>query len=276
MSNKKVLIVGDSHTAFLSGENEKSVLLEDGSWVGSHQKDNFYFIWRYAKVCYNLNFTKLSVPLEKITPILDETWTVLLYFGEVDIRIHLGKNKNVEQTVNSYIDQSIKFFNQFGVKVGFICPPPQCDVEYFEKATPDYLERFPRTGSSKERVEIYHEFVKFLKLGCLKNNLITPIEIAKNFTEGFSLLEHETCDGSHLSKEINDNILKYLECIFFECPRKECSCFNSESCIILKCFPKNPINGDTWYDYYSNINYIYNEGNWISSLNQKKIRCCSC
>jgi hypothetical protein len=107
---KNITVVGDSHAGALGVGLEQAERLYKLDMVSNA----IVFSGRSA---YNLDYSVLG--REKIQ---DDT-TILLNFGECDIRRHLPKHDNAKEVVEKYIDKSLKFFD--GLDIVFMLPTPQ-------------------------------------------------------------------------------------------------------------------------------------------------------
>jgi hypothetical protein len=108
---KNITVVGDSHASALG------VALSEASRL--YKLDMFSnSIVFSGRSAYTLDYETL-VDRSNI----QHDTTILLNFGECDIRRHLPKHKNAEQVVEKYVNTSLKFFD--GLNIVFMLPTPQ-------------------------------------------------------------------------------------------------------------------------------------------------------
>ena len=89
---------------------------------------------------------------------------LLLAFGEIDIRVHLAKNKNIKECVERYMEAICKF-RDLGYKP-MVFGPVASTIKK-ENLSGD----FPIVGTCKERNIITAEFNKELQKKCEESNI---------------------------------------------------------------------------------------------------------
>jgi hypothetical protein len=107
---KNITVIGDSHASALGVGLSEAKRLYKLDMVSNP----IIFSGRSA---YNLDYSILDR-----SNIQDDT-TILLNFGECDIRRHLPKHDNAKEVVEKYVNTSLKFFN--GLDIVFMLPTPQ-------------------------------------------------------------------------------------------------------------------------------------------------------
>lgn len=199
-----MLIIGDSHGTFLVQEYIHGYLIENKIAIVSY----------HGQAMYSFEYERDDEKLKEIYEMIDETWVVLPFFGEVDIRVHLYKNNNPEYLAKMYVDKTLNFFKNKKCEIRFIEPPPQSDLPTDDIVFPKvpYFEdsNWPRVGPIENRIALHFKFVEALRLECSINNLKPPIQIANNITKTERLLAEESFDGAHLSRKMGQILLNYI------------------------------------------------------------------
>ncbi len=120
-----IYVYGDSHVSLFTGKDE--VLPESPEWKDFGE----YKICRIgAKTAYNINKESYYVEHIKRLPVGSE---VILSFGEIDCRRHIGKHKNTEDVVERYFQYIDKLV---GYKITLLLPPASHPEEMRVEGTP--------------------------------------------------------------------------------------------------------------------------------------------
>lgn len=97
---KKIYVLGDSHVTLFTGEDK---IVESG-WIKSkieHKKIVFYTNKLGAVLAFNVKHKPhFWAALNQIK----SKSTLILVFGEIDCRVHLIKNNNIEVCIDRYFD----------------------------------------------------------------------------------------------------------------------------------------------------------------------------
>lgn len=200
------LIIGNSHTYQLCKAISKDPIVKKPH--ASYNIDNFTFLWKYGKLAYNIDYNIMFNGFENILDSIDNTWTILPFFGSVDIRAHINKNDNVIDTADGYFSNTLDFFKKSGGSVRFIEPVPPTITTFFERANANFFTDFPVSGSISKRLEIHELFINRIKENSKKygiKNPITDIYPSKPVKKQHSL------DGDHLSPKSNIDIYEKIK-----------------------------------------------------------------
>jgi hypothetical protein len=184
-----IYCIGDSHVDFF-----RYVLHCEAEHCGS-------------TLAYNL-MNKEDI-YERISKYLTKGSILLLAFGEIDIRVHLAKNKNIKECVLRYVEAVCKF-RYLGYKP--IVFGPIASTIKKENLSGD----FPIVGTCKERNILTVEFNKELQKLCEEQN-IDFFTIFDKLVDGDGLTKTEYYhDTIHLSRKA----IPLVEPLLLEIARK--------------------------------------------------------
>jgi hypothetical protein len=181
---KTITVIGDSHASGLGVGLSEATRLNKLDMFSSP----IVFSGRSA---YNMDYSILNR-----SNILDST--ILLSFGECDIRRHLPKHNNAEEVVEKYIEKSLKFFE--GLDVVFMLPTPQATDQLTYEFNHNKDNWYPFKQRFKQQ-NIFYE--------SLKNSGQKVIDIVDAI--GVDRIDHEqTDDGCHLKRNILIDLGLYI------------------------------------------------------------------
>lgn len=166
-----------------------------------------YFSGHKGGSGYSSSYTKGGYPCIKKT--ITKDFTILPFFGYIDVKAHLPHQHNTEIAVKKYVENTLNFFE--GYKIRFIEPIPQF-VNNIGAGNPnyDFELRFP----------YYEEYKYFLRKYIKDLGMEKPINIEEilgvdRLDEHFECHECIDCLSpefknlklDHLKKEFNKKIL---------------------------------------------------------------------
>lgn len=188
MEKNKTAIIGDSHSNSIYKYLEQLYL---------SNKTNIRVDWHFpykGKHCYNVDYSEINLPLGT---------TILLLFGEIDIRKSLVKYKNTEEVVKKYINKSVDYFKDCNLY--FIKPIPQAeDSLAWEHKPGSKIGEGKRAYFLEEK--IIQQDIFYSTLDKYAPNVIdTPTAIKTNV-----LGLYDTDDGCHLNEEKSIMLAKYI------------------------------------------------------------------
>lgn len=207
---KNMLVIGDSHTGYLIDKKvEHDLFFQDGVHILTYS----------GRPCYSFEYANGGSKFEEVYALIDDSWVILPFFGEVDIRIHLVEHDNPELLAKTYVEKTLNFFETKKCKIHFIEPVPQSNVimegSEFAYTYFDYdMIPWGRKGTIEERMAMQNRFVKSLREECSKNNLDAPVCVSYNITKTDELMKEESMDGSHLSKELSNKLFLHLKSLY--------------------------------------------------------------
>lgn len=169
-----------------------------------------YFSGHKGGSGYSSSYSKGGYPCIKKT--ITKDFTILPFFGYIDVKAHLPQQHNTEIAVKNYIEKTLNFFE--GYKIRFIEPIPQF-INPLGAGNPNYEFdlRFP----------YYEEYKYFLRKYVKDAGLKEPISTEEilgvdRLEEKFECHECLDCLSSsfinfkldHLKKEFNQKILNEI------------------------------------------------------------------
>ncbi len=226
-TKNKIIVIGDSHVNFFSGNEElsfkpiKHIGLNKNELVGNCQDKNkrFYTIHLGPVLAYNSNKIGSSIKgLERViylinNNLLPKKSLILCSFGEIDIRVHILKKAEqrkvevdeiIKEVVSSYF-KFLLYLKNNGFRVMVWSPVPNGHCKKNELNLPYY-------GSEKERNNVTLKFISYLEEFGKKNN-IPVLSICKELlNDDFTTKSEYYADLCHLSQRANE----FMKKEFFE------------------------------------------------------------
>ncbi|MEI8378107.1 MAG: SGNH/GDSL hydrolase family protein, partial [bacterium] len=215
----KIYVIGDSHTNFFGGAEYINFLPMEKHINTSCNLVDFFKTFHLGPVlAYNAKTNSSTNTLDKTLFLIEEKYlphnaTLMLCFGEIDIRVHSLKqaekqNKKVEEVIedilNNYLEY-IKILQNKGYTI--ICWGAIASQKDEWTTNPDY----PKYGSEIERNQATAQFNKKLKEMCLENNF-QFLSIFDDLVteEGKTIEEFIAKDKCHLSQKAIPLVVKAL------------------------------------------------------------------
>lgn len=205
------IVLGDSHTNFFSG-NELLKFIPIGNGINTCEnigQDEYTILHigpGLAYTCCNENsktntYNKVKFLCDEF---IDEGASVIVSLGEIDIRVHILKQSelqenSIKEIILSVIDNYVKLLRMLkrkGYKVTCFAPI----ASQKDDNPPD--PNFPAYGSEKIRNDITRIFNDELQNRCAENG-ITYISIFNKMLDedGLTKKEYISTDGCHLSQK---------------------------------------------------------------------------
>lgn len=181
-AKKQIVVIGDSHSAFFSGNDSfvtKNMYISRkiGTIQYEKEKDERFCVLRLGPgLAYNTNrYGSNTKTLEKYEWLKNHFFssgdTLIVAFGEIDIRTRVfkyssgdGYKKNIDNIVDNYMEFLLKVKND-GFKTVVWGPIPSQKDEWDEN------DRFPRCGSEIQRNKATEYFNKVLNEKCSDNGI---------------------------------------------------------------------------------------------------------
>lgn len=206
--NNSVIVLGDSHCSFFSGNEEttfiKIINRYDGVNSCADRLSQYSTLHLGPALAYNLTKTNTKTKArEKIEFLIRKKYLpsqskILCCFGEIDLRVHILKlaedrNQNIQELIDNTLDNYIDFLlfmsrNQYQVYCWGAIATQKNDA-------PDNVE-FPKYGDEIDRNKATKYFNDKLELMCKKNGI------------GFISIFDELVDKSYSTKSefyLSDN-----------------------------------------------------------------------
>jgi hypothetical protein len=181
---KNITVIGDSHAQNLSTGLSEAARLDE-------LELNLNLIVYSGVSAWNFDPTILNK-----SNIQDST--VILTFGECDIRKYLPRYKNAEEAVHKYVTTTLNFFD--GVDIVFQQPVPQSIDELTFEFKKDLAVWQPFENRMYQQNLFYES---------LKNYNKPVIDIIKAVGTDHLTSEH-TDDGCHLKRELSIRLGRYV------------------------------------------------------------------
>ena len=216
---EKIYVIGDSHTNFWSG-SDKTVFLafENDIETGQDFLPAFKTFHLGPALAYSLNkHDSASLGLKKTeylikSGIIPPNATVMLCFGEIDCRVHVLKqaeiqNKSIENIIDEIIQnyfEYIKYLQNSNINVvcwAVIASQNDSRVVHIE---------FPRYGSETERNIATEIFNRKLEEKCKDNNVIFCSIFNSLIDNCYKTKQEYYIDGCHLSQSAMKLAIKEL------------------------------------------------------------------
>jgi len=217
--NAKIYVIGDSHTNFFGGTEYINFLpLENHINTSCNLVDFFKTFHLGPALAYNSNTNSSTNTLAKTLYLIEKNYlppksTLLLCFGEIDIRVHVLKqaekqNKTVEQVIEDILDNYLKYLKILQNKgYHIICWGAIASQKDEWETNPDY----PKYGSEIERNQATSQFNKKLKEICLANKLrFLSIFDDLVTADGETIEDFLAKDKCHLSQKAIPLVVKAL------------------------------------------------------------------
>lgn len=184
MNNKKIIVIGDSHTAFAHGDVEK-LIIDDFKIIDSGIRKvlnlDISFFWEHGKPAY-------AVKRDFLYQITNENnikdSIIIFWYGCNDICRYIHKYQNEKDVVKQYIFECVQFCKENNCDSIFVYPISQL---LFEKQA--------------------NIFNNALKDECLKQGINEPIKILDNIITKKYITEDAYV---HLSKNDSDKAIEYI------------------------------------------------------------------
>jgi hypothetical protein len=213
-------ICGDSHAVFCFS-NLSTIVPADEFLSFSFQKDNrlfpvpFAIHWLGPKTMYSIGRDGLAVLNIKNFNV-SEKEIVIFVFGEIDVRVHIGKQRDqyhklldeillslVKNYFNTIILNKSNYKNITCMVMSVLPPINQC-----------YNPSFPFYGSLEDRIEITRNLNAKLKKMCHKTN-IEFFDVYDLFATPEGALNVQLSDGcvhvnKHYNKLVKDRLIGQL------------------------------------------------------------------
>ena len=145
----------------------------------------------------NIGMTAYSAELPKEISLYKNA-SIIVNFGEIDIRCKLPKYNNAEKVVDQYINKTL---NKFGRdKVIFLEPTPQSEDKLIEKYQTYKYDRYPL----EERIvqqEIFYKALNSYNLNVIKMKNAIGVDV---------LTDQYTDDGCHLNDKYSYVLAEYI------------------------------------------------------------------
>lgn len=184
---RNILIVGDSHSTFLSGSPIGAHFFVRGDQMGPWQ---FWSAWLGPRLAFSVARDGLPIWLRSSIRFFD---AVVLCVGEIDTRTRFAQPIFVpEQTASGLADLANKLAHDYpGVFVSIAEPPPP--------GTDWVSSRLPYVGDIAERIEGYRRFRSGLRSSVHARNVNIISAPEDWFSADFSLDPRVTLDGLHIN-----------------------------------------------------------------------------
>ena len=196
---KKVLIIGDSHTARLQNnlnvtfsekcvwEHEKKIksnCIDNHLNVLYEKEITIYFSYHKGKSAYK-GYAYDNDKYPCIHQLISDEFIILPWFGYIDVKqfLPMKDKESPEIAAKRYVEQTLLFFNNNEIR--FIEPMPQF-INKLGTGSPNF--------SFEERYPLYKRFNIALNEEIKKNNLKKPISL-ENILKTDRLNEDKECDG---------------------------------------------------------------------------------
>ena len=181
---KNITLIGDSHSQYIYRGLSELVRLENLDLVSK--------LIPYSGVsAWNVDYSVLNRSRF-------EGSTIVLMFGECDIRRHLPRFNNAEEAVAKYVFNSINFFK--GLDIAFMKPVPQA----IDELTAEFRNNKNQWHSFEKRM---HQQEKFYE--SLNNYNIKIIDTVKAIGTDYIDFEHSD-GGHHLNEDKSIELAKYI------------------------------------------------------------------
>ena len=224
--NKSVIVLGDSHCSFFSGNEETAFIkitnMYDGINSCSDRLSQYSTLHLGPALAYNLNKNNTTTKArEKIEYLIRKKYlppqsTILCCFGEIDLRVHilkLAETRNqsqrelIDNTLNNYIDFLLFLSrNEYQVYCWGAIATQTNDA-------PDNLE-FPKYGDEINRNKATKYFNDKLGIMCKKNRIgfisIFDELVDKNYSTKKEFYSSDNCHLGQKAMELATPKLKIL------------------------------------------------------------------
>lgn len=181
---KNITIIGDSHAETVNSA------WDDLTRLQRSQVKTKSIIYSGVSA-YNIDYSNLDK-----SEIEDST--ILLVFGECDIRRHLPKFNNAQEVVQKYVHNSLEYFKGFDVI--FMQPIPQA----IDELTHEFNHNIQAWHSFEKRMEQQKIFYD-----SLMNSDQKVISMFDAIGQEFLTSDH-TDDGCHLNRDIATTLVEYI------------------------------------------------------------------
>jgi tetratricopeptide (TPR) repeat protein len=206
-NNKIIHCIGDSHACFFSGHDSIHEMWP--FYIGQNLPFKSYRIG--STLAYNLcalnTTTRGREYLFNLLPTLPQRSNILLIFGEVDCRAHIGKQADkqglpVEVIIKECIDRYFSVILEiisFGFNVGVWGVHPS---NQYIKCGPDHEHTFPVYGTIQERNNITRLFNNYLEDRCLQNSIQFVSIFEELINANLTAKSEYYVDDIHLSQKV--------------------------------------------------------------------------
>jgi len=209
MFDENIYVIGDSHSLFWSGfgVEQQRIPFAHGIEIPKNSLLSTFKIFHLGPcLAYNMNrYGTKTQGLEKVEFLMSGNYlpfgaTVMLCFGEIDIRVHVFKEgkQNMQRRIIGIVNNYMNFIDQMAKKFKVICYGPIASQKDDWSTNP----AFPRNGNEYERNYATKNLTNILSDKCSQCGITFITLFDDLIDEHFSTKTEFIHDQCHLSPHL--------------------------------------------------------------------------